>query len=152
MIRILCVGKKSEPIFVPAVLEYEKRIKQLGIQFEVISTEHSTLPPDRARVYESTLLLSRLGPSDFVILFDERGAVYTTAQFAKYIDTAQSNSRTVVCVIGGAHGVGDVLLQRADVVLCFGASVFPHQLVRVLVLEQLYRGLTVLKRLPYHNA
>ncbi len=148
---LLCIGAKADPIFTDAATEYEQRIKQLGKQFELVKLEHSTMPPTEASNDESSRLLKKILPQDVVVLFDEHGKNYTSPELASMIEQTQNSSQRLVCIIGGAYGVNDEVKTRANKLLSFGTAVFPHQLVRVMVLEQLYRALSILGGSKYHH-
>lgn len=101
---------------------------------------------------EAGLLLSRIGPADEVILLDERGTERRSADFAALLQTRLSRSgRDLVFVIGGAYGFSQQVYDRADDRLSLSRLTFPHQLVRVIFAEQLYRAFTILKGEPYHH-
>jgi len=104
-----------------------------------------------AREDESQRLLSRLKPDDFVILLDERGRLYDSPAFSRLLLEPLESSRQVVVIIGGAYGVDDSVHERADVVWSLSPLVFPHQLVRLLLAEQLYRAQEIAAGHPYHH-
>jgi 23S rRNA (pseudouridine1915-N3)-methyltransferase len=90
--------------------------------------------------------------SDFLILLDERGDEYTSEEFARFIQKLQiANKTNIVFLIGGAYGFSDEVYKRADAKIALSKLTFPHQLVRVIFMEQLYRAFTILKGEKYHH-
>jgi 23S rRNA (pseudouridine1915-N3)-methyltransferase len=100
---------------------------------------------------ESESIAKRLSPDDWVILLDERGKLFATPDLAGMLDSRLSQGKRVVLVIGGAFGVTDELRARANVVWALSPLVFPHQIVRLVVAEQVYRAQTILRGEPYHH-
>jgi 23S rRNA (pseudouridine1915-N3)-methyltransferase len=150
MIKIICVGKKHDSIYADAIAHFEKR---LGVytKFAWTLLPHSSLEGNTARDEESIRIIQKLSQDDYVILLDETGELITSADLASHIERAQNSSRTITCIIGGAYGVSEELKNRADLKVAFGRVVFPHQLMRVLVLEQLYRSHSILAGSKYHH-
>ncbi len=151
MITIVAVGKRQDTLFLPAIQEYEKRITQLSVKLSWVLLEHCPIP-QKARDSESLQILGAIDAKDFVIVLDERGSSPTSEKLAAVIEQSLVSGRDVLVVIGGAYGLNEAVRERADLILAFGKTVFPHQLMRVMVLEQIYRSLTLIKHLPYHNA
>lgn len=150
MIRILAVGKKHESWVTEGIERYEKRLVKPW-NTEWVLLPHSSLEGDRAREDESGRILSRLKPDDFVILLDERGKMLDSPALARTIQSQLDMSKPVVCIIGGAYGVNDALTARADLVWSLSPLVFPHQLVRLVLSEQLYRSQEIAGGRPYHH-
>ena len=100
---------------------------------------------------EAGQILAKIGASDLVIALDERGDAPSSATFAKLFAKAEETSRNIIVIIGGPDGLHESVRQRANHVICFGAMTWPHQLVRVLLAEQLYRAETILNGHPYHR-
>lgn len=149
-IRIIAVGKKHEPWVAEGIRRYQERLKR---PFDVkwVLLPHSALPNDRARQEESGRILSRLDSHDYVILLDERGKIINSLKLSGLLLTYLEASRQVVIVIGGAYGVDDTVHQRADFVWSLSRLVFPHQLVRLILSEQLYRTQEIAGGRPYHH-
>ena len=101
---------------------------------------------------DDTSVLKRIHADDVVLLFDERGKMRSSEDFAALFDRAkQDGVKRVVLIVGGAYGVGDAVRARADHTLAFSPMVFPHQLARVMALEQTYRALSILAGSKYHH-
>lgn len=113
----------------------------------------ASLSREQIREKEGDLLLSAVKPSEEVILLDERGAERTSAEFAAFLqDRLSRGGRDLTFVIGGAYGFSRRVYDRADGMLALSRMTFPHQLVRTVFAEQLYRAFTILRGEPYHHA
>ncbi len=145
MITIIAIGKKHDANLAAAIADYEKRLRP---PFDVrwIQLPYSAKSDDAARDDESARILSRIAPDDTVLLFDERGRQMTSERFSQTI-----SARPLTIVIGGAYGVNDVLRNRADLTVSFSQMVLPHQLVRLILIEQVYRGQSIANQHPYHH-
>lgn len=150
MIKLIAIGKKHESWVSEGVERYETRYKKPW-NCEWVLLPHSNLEGDRAREDESERILSRLKPDDFVILLDERGKLLDSPALSRTIQAQLDMSKPIVCIIGGAYGVNDVLTNRADLVWSLSPLVFPHQLVRLILTEQLYRAQEIAGGRPYHH-
>lgn len=149
--RILAIGKKHESWVAEGIERYQKRLKKpFGVEW--ILLPHSAYEAVRARQEESERLLSRLDERDFVVLLDERGENISSPQLAHLLVTALEAARPVTLIIGGAYGVDDSLHARADFVWSLSDLVFPHQLVRLILAEQLYRAQEIVHENPYHHS
>jgi len=109
--------------------------------------------PERIREEESVELLRRLRPQDRFVLLDERGRELTSRQFADFLDRrlSQGAEKRLVFAAGGAYGVSEEVRRRADDILALSKMTLPHDLVRVVFLEQLYRVCDILRGGPYHH-
>jgi 23S rRNA (pseudouridine1915-N3)-methyltransferase len=149
-IKLLAVGKKHEAWVEDGIRRYETRLKR-PFNTEWVLLPHSSREGLAARQEESERLLSRLKTDDFVILLDERGKLYDSPAFSQLVLQPLESSRQVVMIIGGAYGVDDSVHARADSVWSLSPLVFPHQLVRLLLAEQLYRAQEIAAGHPYHH-
>ena len=149
-IKILAVGKKHEPWVEGGIRRYETRLKRPFL-VEWVLLPHSAREGLVARQDESERLLARLKPDDFVILLDERGKLVDSPALSRLLLDPLEHSQQVVLIIGGAYGVDETLEQRADVVWSLSPLVFPHQLVRLILAEQLYRAQEIASGHPYHH-
>lgn len=149
-IRILAVGKKHENWVADGIERYERRLrKPFDASWQLLP--HSAREGEAARAEESDRLLTKLDRDDFVVLLDERGENVDSPGLARRLRSAFDASRSVALVIGGAYGVDDRVRQRADFVWSLSKLVFPHQLVRLVVAEQLYRAQEIAAGRPYHH-
>lgn len=150
MIRIVAVGKKHEPWVIDGIERYQKRLRA-PFDVEWALLPHSSLEGDQARREESERLLSRLGQTDYVLLLDETGTSLDSPSFSRLIERAQGSGKSVSIVIGGAYGVDERIVRRADTVVSLSSMVLPHQLVRLVLAEQLYRAQEIARGGKYHH-
>lgn len=150
-IKIIAVGKKHEPWVAEGIRRYETRLKR-PFNAEWVLLPHSAREGLQAREDESERLLLRLGDDDFVVLLDERGKLFDSPGLSRMLLDPLERSRSVVILIGGAYGVDTSVHQRADVVWALSPLVFPHQLVRLILAEQLYRAQEIAAGHPYHHS
>ena len=112
---------------------------------------HSKLEGQQARQEESERILARLHPQDFVILLDEHGQMFDSPTLSRQLNELFAQSKNIIIVIGGAFGVSTELTRRADLVWSLSPLVFPHQLVRLILAEQLYRAQEIARGSKYHH-
>ena len=146
MIKILAVGKKVDRNLVDAINDYQKRLRP-PFNVDWVCVTYSAKDGLEARQNESEALLKHVSDRDYAILLDERGKQMTNVELTNELTTHDN----VVIVIGGAYGVDDSLRQRANLVLSLSKLVFPHQLVRLILIEQIYRSQAIYNGLPYHH-
>ena len=149
-IKILAIGKKHESWIVEGIERYQKRLRSPFV-IEWVLLPHSSLEGDRARQEESERILLRLVQDEYVVLLDERGKMVDSPLLSTLLGVQLDASRTVVLVIGGAYGVDDAVHQRANYIWSLSPLVFPHQLVRLLLVEQLYRAQQIRLGGSYHH-
>jgi 23S rRNA (pseudouridine1915-N3)-methyltransferase len=117
-----------------------------------LSPSGSAATPELSKTREAEAILKAVPDGAYVFLLDERGTALTTPQLAERLDRLAVDSvKSAVFIIGGAHGVDQAIRERADFVWSLSPLTFPHQLVRLLLAEQLYRAHTILRNLPYHH-
>jgi len=149
-LHILAVGKKHEDWVVEGIHRYQKRLKAPFIP-EWILIAHSSYDGPTARQDESERILSRRSAYDFIILLDERGKSLDSPTFSDVLKEQLDHSRKVLIIIGGAYGVTDELRDSVDLVWSLSSLVFPHQLVRLILTEQLYRAQQITLGGSYHH-
>jgi len=154
-IKIICTGKNIGAFIQEGVDEYMKRIKKYT-EFEIIYTK-SSKKTKSGNIYdikkqEADFIKSYIEKNEYVILLDEKGKMQTSMEFAYFLEKKVMNRlKTLVFIIGGAHGFSEELYKRSNEILSLSKMTFPHQLVRIIFLEQLYRALTIMNNEPYHN-
>jgi 23S rRNA (pseudouridine1915-N3)-methyltransferase len=151
VIRVICVGKKHESMYEQAIAHFEERLKHYT-KLSWLILPHSPGEGNLAKKEESKKILDSIKSSEFVILLDEKGSNLTTPELATIIDRSQYSSQDICIVIGGAYGVDDTVSSRANSTLSYGKAVFPHQLIRLMVTEQLYRAYSILAGSSYHHS
>jgi 23S rRNA (pseudouridine1915-N3)-methyltransferase len=157
-LSLLAVGRLKNGPERELVERYRQRIEGIGRSLGVAGFDIAELVESRARrdddrrAEEADAFLEKAG-SSVLIAFDERGKSPTSEAFAERIRHWRDEGRSgVACIIGGPDGLDPKVRQRADLVVSFGALTMPHQIVRALVVEQLYRALTIIAGHPYHRA
>ncbi len=149
-VRVLAVGKKHEAWVADGIGRYERRLrKPFDVSWQLLP--HSAREGDAARAEESDRLLDRVDRDAFLVLLDERGANLDSPGLATRLQGAFDLGRQVVLIIGGAYGVDDRVRGRADLVWSLSKLVFPHQLVRLIAAEQLYRAQEIAAGRRYHH-
>lgn len=157
-IRILCVGKIKEKFMREAIAEYSKRLSRY-IKLEIDEAADEKTPDSASekeeiqiRNREGERLLKQIRPEDYVVVLAIDGKMYDSVAFSRKLDGFGMLGRgSVVFVIGGSLGLGEQVLQRADETISFSKMTFPHQLMRVILLQQIYRGYRILRNEPYHK-
>lgn len=149
---IISVGKKHDAQMADAINEYCERVgRVVSLSWEFIAPSGFDEP--KARRQESLAISAKLKPNDVVWLLDERGKQLTSPALAAQINVLQYQGvQRLVFIIGGAYGVDDELRKRANVLWSLSELVFPHQLVRLMLVEQLYRATEINRGSGYHHA
>lgn len=157
-INIVCVGKLRERFYADACAEYVKRlstkarVRVLEVPDEKAPQTLSDREADQVRRAEGTRLLSKIAPGDYVVALEVGGVRMTSEGFAQFFETvALSGHSTVDFVIGGSIGLSAEVRKRADLCLSFSDFTFCHPLMRVILLEQIYRAMKILANEPYHK-
>lgn len=149
-IRILAVGKKHESWVSEGIGRYEKRLQRpFETSWQILP--HSAREGDAARADESARLLAKINDEDYVVLLDERGINLDSPSLSSYLLSSLQRSQPVVMIIGGAYGVDESIQQRANLIWSLSKLVFPHQLVRLILAEQIYRAQEIAGGRPYHH-
>ncbi len=157
-IRLIVVGKLKEKYLVAGIKEYQKRISGYT-NIEIIEVTDERIP-DKAslaqevmvKVKEGRKILDKIKQDDYVILLDVGGKELDSIAFSKHLEQCMINGKsTIDFVIGGSLGHGEEVLQRADFRLSFSPMTFPHQLMRLILIEQIYRAFKIMKNETYHK-
>lgn len=151
MIKIICVGKVKESFYREAVQEYLKRLsKYTRIEIHEVADDGS-LEPQTQIHRESERVFSLLQPKDYVILMDIKGKELSSTEFAKTLDQTFLAYSNITFVIGGSYGLDDTIKNRANIKISFSKLTFPHQLFRIILLEQIYRSYKIINHETYHK-
>lgn len=144
IITVICVGKLKEKYWTDGCAEY---IKRLG--------RYCTLQIDELKesdpAAEGAAILKRLKTDDYVIALDMAGGMADSESFAEKIDTLKASGKRIVFMIGGSDGLSNPVKERADCRLSFSKMTYPHQMMRVILLEQLYRCFKIINNEKYHK-
>ena len=150
-INLIAIGKVKENYIVEGVKEYAKRISRFA-EFNLIElpdAPQGKTPDEQADIEGKRLLEKAKG---VIIVLDGKGKNLSSEGLASYIDKkCTEGTGEFSFLIGGSHGHSLETKSKADLLLSFGAMTFPHQLFRLMLTEQIYRGLTILANLPYHK-
>lgn len=150
--RLILVGRTERGFVADGLVHYLARIRRMVPVEEVVLPDAGRGEPGWQQRTESDRILAALKPGEKVVVLDERGKLLTSPAFAAQLGAWRDQGvRDIAFVIGGAYGMTDAVRQRADLVLSLSPMVFPHQLVRVLFAEQLYRAEAILKGTGYHH-
>ena len=156
-VNIICVGKLKEKYLREAIDEYSKRMKPLcRLTIVELSEERASDDPSDAEIRrviaaESDRISQKLGRGDYVIAMCVEGKNITSEELSQRLEDISMTSSTVDLVIGGSWGLSDELKARADFRLSMGKMTFPHQLCRVMLLEQVYRAFQISRGTKYHK-
>jgi 23S rRNA (pseudouridine1915-N3)-methyltransferase len=157
-VLVLAVGRMKRGAEADLADRYLKRAAQAGRQIgirniEVIEIRESRAPePERRKLEESIALANLIPDSAVIVLLDGRGENFGSTTLADHLAGWRDGGHAaLVFVIGGADGLSESLRSKAKIALSFGAATWPHQLVRIMLLEQLYRAVTILSGHPYHR-
>lgn len=156
-IRIIAVGKLKENFYKEATKEYIKRLTKY-IDIEIVEVNDSPTKQD-ASVTENNLVLeeesSRIMPKilddSIVISMDIKGLEYSSTDLADLIKDKYNNSKDITLIIGGSLGLSKQILDKSDYRISFGKITMPHQLFRVVLVEQIYRSFRIIRNEPYHK-
>ncbi len=155
---ILCVGKIKERFYSDAVTEYRKRLSRYGTTEIIEVSDEKT--PDHApesielqiKQKEAERLLKHMRDNMYIIALDLQGKEFDSLAFSDHLEKIMLRGNShITFVIGGSLGLHPSVLQRADERICFSKMTFPHQLMRVILLEQIYRANRIQKGQPYHK-
>lgn len=157
-ITILCVGKIKEKYFTDAIAEYEKRLSKFA-KFEIIEVADERIPEDASVLetekvldIEGKKLIAKIPKDAYVIALEIEGKEYSSTEFAELIDKIGTyESSKIVFLIGGSLGLSNEVKQLSKKGLSFSKMTFPHQLMRIVLAEQIYRAFTILNHVAYHK-
>jgi len=153
-IELWAIGKTSEPYLETGLDIFEKRLKNyLPFSWTVLQdVKVKTTDAAILKKEEGKIILAKLKPEDHLVLLDENGRQYTSVELSNWMERRLSDSRKrLVFLIGGAFGFAPEVYARANEQLSLSKMTFSHQMVRLFLMEQLYRSMTILRNEPYHN-
>ena len=153
-ILFVITGQTSDRAMVDMMAEYEKRLSRfvtIGICELKIRNERNE-PIQSIKEKEQKQQLKQISEKDFLVLLDEKGKEFSSVEFAKQLEKwLAASSRKIIFMTGGAYGFADDILRRADLKISFSKFTFTHQMIRVLLLEQVYRAFTIINNQKYHH-
>jgi 23S rRNA (pseudouridine1915-N3)-methyltransferase len=154
-IKLLAIGKTDNKALQTLIDDYCKRLTfYIKFDLEIIpdSKNVKNLSENQQKEKEGELILAKLSSTDQLILLDENGTTYSSIGFSDYLQKKMNSGiKTLVFVIGGPYGFSEEVYKKAQGKISLSEMTFSHQMVRLFVIEQLYRGFTILKNEPYHH-
>lgn len=157
-VKVIAVGKIREKFLLDGIKEYTKRLSayirldMMEIADEPCPERLSLADEERVKSKEGERILKGVGSQDYVILLDLKGKEFSSTSLSDYIDQLTVNGQSsIVFVIGGSLGLSESVRQRADYRWSFSQLTFPHPLIRLMLLEQIYRAMKISKGEPYHK-
>ena len=157
-VLVIAIGRLKQGPERELAERYRERFDDIGRKLGFRGLEIHEIPESRARdaatrMAEEAAAISELAPEKHVLVaMDERGKSIDSAAFAQALGRFRDEAKDVIFVIGGADGLSPELRRKAKLTIAFGAATWPHQIVRVMLLEQIYRAATILAGHPYHRA
>ncbi|MCK4359925.1 MAG: 23S rRNA (pseudouridine(1915)-N(3))-methyltransferase RlmH [Candidatus Cloacimonetes bacterium] len=153
-INILMVGKNKDEFVALAEKEYLKRLQPfLSVNLVIIPSNkiNSKAEVEKVKNFESEKILKRITEKSFLIALDEKGRHYTSIEFANHLNKLLVSQNKPLCfIIGGTYGLANELKKHCDEIISLSKMTFTHQMIRIILLEQIYRAMTIIKGKKYH--
>ncbi|WP_420553007.1 23S rRNA (pseudouridine(1915)-N(3))-methyltransferase RlmH [Tenacibaculum aiptasiae] len=154
-IKLLAIGKTDNKNLIQLIDEYQKRLKHyVKFELEIIPDIKNVknLSETQQKEKEGQLILSKLQNTDQLILLDDKGKHFTSIEFSQFLQKKMNSGiKQIVLVIGGPYGFSEAVYQKAQGKISLSKMTFSHQMIRLFIVEQIYRGFTILKNEPYHH-
>jgi 23S rRNA (pseudouridine1915-N3)-methyltransferase len=154
-VKLLVLGKTDSTQLSQLIVEYQNRLKHyIKFEMEIIPDIKNTknLSEKQQKEKEGEAILNKLNTTDLLVLLDENGKQKTSVEFSKYLQkNMNSGLKQLVFVIGGPYGFSDAVYQKSQAKISLSKMTFSHQMVRLFMVEQLYRAYTILRNEPYHH-
>lgn len=151
MIKIICVGKIKEKYLKDAIEEYKKRIARYT-KIEIVEVDDEGISDiSKVKEIERERIEKHISPKDYLITLEIEGKQITSIDLANKIDTILITNSNIDFIIGGSYGISEKLKEKSDYHLSFSKMTFPHQLFRILLLEQVYRSFKINNNESYHK-
>ncbi len=154
-IKLLAIGKTDDKNLQTLIENYQKRLKHyINFQIDLIPDIKNikNLSKQQQKEKEGELILKKLSPSDQLILLDEKGKEFKSLEFAVFMQKKMNSGiKQLVLVIGGPYGFSEAVYKKSQGKISLSKMTFSHQMIRLFVVEQIYRAFTILKNEPYHH-
>lgn len=154
-IKVVAIGKTDDKNLHTLIEAYQNRLKHyINFEIDVIPDIKNVknLSETQQKEKEGELILKKLAPTDVLILLDEKGAAFSSVTFSEYLQKKMNAGvKQLVLVIGGPYGFSEAVYKQAQGKISLSKMTFSHQMIRLFVVEQLYRAFTILKNEPYHH-
>ena len=151
MIKIITVGQIKEKYLKEAIDEYLKRLKKYTNIIIIEVKDEALVEPEKAIKIEAEKIQKHIQEKDYIVTLEIEGDEFTSTTFAKKLDTILIDNSNITFIIGGSYGLSDIIKRQAKLHLSFSKMTFPHQLFRVLLLEQIYRAYKINNNESYHK-
>ncbi|HRO47713.1 23S rRNA (pseudouridine(1915)-N(3))-methyltransferase RlmH [Agriterribacter sp.] len=155
-IILYSIGKENDGMLKLGIEDFSKRISHYyPVEWKIIPAPKNKLglPEKELKLKEAALILQSIKKEDYLVALDEKGSMLSSTQLASWIQTRANESvKQLAFLIGGAYGLDESVLTRANFVWSLSLLTFPHQLVRLILAEQIYRACTIIKNEKYHHA
>ncbi|MDB4098505.1 MAG: 23S rRNA (pseudouridine1915-N3)-methyltransferase [Urechidicola sp.] len=154
-IKLLAIGKTDNKHLIQLIEEYQNRLKHyIKFELEIIPDIKNVknLSEIQQKDKEGELILLKLQNTDQLVLLDDKGKDFSSIQFSQYLQKKMNSGiKQLVLVIGGPYGFSDTVYKKSNGKISLSKMTFSHQMIRLFIVEQLYRGFTILKNEPYHH-
>ena len=154
-IKMLVIGKTDDKNIEQLIEKYQQRLKHyINFEMEIIQDIKNVknLSQLQQKEKEGELILSKVKSTDQLVVLDEKGKEYRSLEFASFLQKKMNSGiKQLVLVIGGPYGFSEAVYKKATGKISLSKMTFSHQMIRLFVVEQLYRGFTILKNEPYHH-
>lgn len=153
-ISLLMVGKTTDPRLISLIEDYRKRLIHYA-PFELVVLPDlkntKSLSEEQIKTAEGEAILRFVTPSMDVVLLDEHGREFRSIEYAEWLQKKMGSGKDLTLVIGGPYGFSEAVYQRADGKVSLSRMTFSHQMIRIMVIEQIYRAMTIIRGEPYHH-
>ena len=153
-ISLLMVGKTTDPRLISLIEDYRERLLHYA-PFELVVLPDlkntKSLSEEQIKTAEGEAILRFVTPSMDVVLLDEHGREFRSIEYAEWLQKKMGSGKDLTLVIGGPYGFSEAVYQRADGKVSLSRMTFSHQMIRIMVIEQIYRAMTILRGEPYHH-
>lgn len=151
MIKIISVGSIKEKYLKDAIEEYTKRLKKYT-NIEIIEVKDEGLVEESKAIFlEGEKIKKHISPKDYIITLEIEGKELTSLEFSNKIDQILIENSNIAFIIGGSYGLSEEIKQKAKFHLSFSKMTFPHQMFRIMLLEQIYRAYKIINNERYHK-
>ena len=151
MIKIITIGSIKEQYLRDAIEEYKKRLSKYTSLEIIECKDEGLVEEEKSKKLEAEKIEKYLSEKDYIITLEIEGKEYTSEEFAEKLRTIQIENSNIVFIIGGSYGLADSIKQKAKMHVSFSKMTFPHQLFRVILLEQIFRAFKINNNESYHK-
>ncbi len=154
-IKLLAIGKTDDKNLIQLIDTYQKRLQHyIKFELDIIPDIKNVknLSKSQQKEKEGELILKKLQKTDVLVLLDDKGKHFTSIEFADFLQKKMNSGiKQLLLVIGGPYGFSNAVYKKSTSKLSLSKMTFSHQMIRLFMVEQLYRGFTILKNEPYHH-